>query len=107
MFGDGKSRRDYTYVDDAVRAIVAALEKPQAFAVLNVGCGQPIQLDALVHAIGQATGRNIQTQTLEEQAGDVGLTWADASEARRILDWSAQVELVDGLHKTVAAEHPD
>ncbi len=103
MFGDGKSRRDYTYVDDAVRAIMTALNKPQAFAVLNVGCGKPIQLDTLVDAIGKVTGQTIQTQLLDEQAGDVGLTWADASEARRILGWSAQVDLMDGLRRTVAA----
>ena len=103
IFGDGKSRRDYTYVGDAVEAIVAALHKPQAFSVLNVGCGQPIQLDALVDAIGRATGQAIQTQRLDAQAGDVELTWADASEARRVLGWAAKVDLVDGLRRTVAA----
>jgi len=103
MYGDGKSRRDYTYIGDAVAAIAAALHRPQEFAVLNVGCGQPIQLDALVVAIGEATEQAVKTQTLDVQAGDVELTWADASEARRVLGWSAQVGLADGLRKTVAA----
>ena len=103
MFGDGKTRRDYTYVDDAVGAVVAALQKPQQFAVLNVGCGQPVQLDHLVSAVGVATGQEVQTELMAEQPGDVPLTWADASEAQRILGWTAKESLVDGLRKTVSA----
>ena len=103
VFGSGASRRDYTYVDDAVSAVLAALAKPQSFAVLNVGGGAPIRLDTLVDAVSKATERPIQTQRLEEQPGDVGLTWADPTAIKRVLGWSAQTDIVEGLRRTVAA----
>jgi len=104
VFGNGGSQRDYTYVDDAVSAILAALAKPQDFAVLNVGGGAPIRLDALVEAIAQATGKAIQTDLLDEQPGDVALTWADPTQIQESLGWSAQVDILEGLRRTVEAQ---
>ena len=104
VFGNGGSQRDYTYIDDAVSAVLAALAKPQDFAVLNVGGGSPIRLDALVEAIAQATGHEIQTDIFDEQPGDVGLTWADPSQIQERLGWSAQVDILEGLRRTVAAQ---
>ena len=103
VFGDGGSRRDYTYVDDAVSAVLAALSKPQGFAVFNVGGGSPIRLDALVDAVGQATGCSIQTEKLEDQPGDVALTWADPTLIQECLGWSAEVDILEGLRRTVEA----
>jgi len=103
LFGGGLSRRDYTYVDDAVRSVLAALGQPQGFEVLNVGGGSPVTLNGLVAAIAEATGREVEIERLEEQPGDVSLTWADPSRIRELLGWSAEVELVEGLRRTVAA----
>ena len=103
VYGTGDSRRDYTFVDDAVGAVLAALANPQSFAVFNVGGGAPIKLDALVDAVSQATGQSIRTIRLDEQPGDVGLTWADPTAIREVLGWSAQVDIVEGLRRTVSA----
>ena len=103
VFGNGNSRRDYTYVDDAVDAVLAALANPQPFAVFNVGGGSPIRLDALVDAVAEATGQPIRTERLDDQPGDVGLTWADPTAIREALGWSAQIGIVEGLRRTVAA----
>jgi len=101
LFGAGQSRRDYTYVDDAVGALLAALEQPSSFAVYNVGGGSPVALGDLVEAVGQATGKEIEIEHLPEQPGDVSLTWADPSAIQTGLGWSADVSLVEGLRRTV------
>jgi UDP-glucuronate 4-epimerase len=103
VYGNGSSQRDYTYVDDVVAAVQAALEQPQKFTVFNVGGGSPIRLDALVAAVGEATGAEIRTEMLEEQPGDVVLTWADSTRIQQQLGWKASVGIVEGLRRTVAA----
>jgi UDP-glucuronate 4-epimerase len=103
VYGNGSSQRDYTYVDDVVAAVQAALEQPQKFTVFNVGGGSPIRLDALVAAVGEATGADIRTEMLEEQPGDVVLTWADSTRIEQQLGWKASVGIVEGLRRTVAA----
>jgi len=102
VFGGGLSQRDYTYVDDAVESVLAALAHPQSFEVINVGGGNPIRLNALVDAVSEATGVSLQTDVQPEQPGDVPLTWADPSKAERLLGWTARVPLVEGLRRTVA-----
>ena len=77
VYGGGSSQRDYTYVDDAVSAVLASLDNPQDFAVLNVGGGNPIRLDALVRAVGEVTGREITTEVQPVQPGDVSLEPTD------------------------------
>ena len=103
LFGAGKSRRDYTYVDDVVSALVAAIDQPRSFAVFNVGGGAPVALSDLVDAIGEATGVSPEVEHLDDQPGDVSLTWADASAIEAELGWRASVPLVEGLRRTVAA----
>jgi UDP-glucuronate 4-epimerase len=101
LFGDGSSARDYTYVTDVVGAVLAALDQPQGRAVLNVGGGHPVRLDALVAAIGEACGVQVSLEHQGEQPGDVPLTWADPSAIQDRLGWSAQVRLVEGLRRVV------
>jgi UDP-glucuronate 4-epimerase len=101
IFGQGQTRRDYTFVDDAVAAILAALDKPSGFSVYNVGGGTPVALMDLVQAIGEATQTELRIEHLPQQPGDVSLTWADPSEIQQSLGWSISVDLVDGLQRTV------
>ncbi len=102
VFGDGSSLRDYTYIDDIVRGVLASLDRLRGFEVINLGCGDPILLRELVEAIGAAVGRPIRIERHPEQAGDVPRTHADIGRARRLLDWQPQVALLRGLAETVA-----
>jgi UDP-glucuronate 4-epimerase len=81
--------------------VLAALDQPQGRAVLNVGGGRPVRLDALVAAIGEACGVQLSLEHQGEQPGDVPLTWADSSAIQERLGWSAQVRLVEGLRRVV------
>ena len=97
LFGDGSSRRDYTHVSDAVRAVLAAVDAPQGFSVFNVGGGAPVRLTELVAAIEEAVGRPMRVRHIATQPGDVSLTWSDPSRIRQALGWEAEVSLVNGL----------
>jgi nucleoside-diphosphate-sugar epimerase len=100
---DGSSRRDYTHVSDAVRAILATIDTPQKCAVFNVGGGNPIGLGELVAAIEEAVGCSMNVRHVDSQPGDVSLTWADPTLIRSELGWEPRVSLVDGL-RTMLSE---
>ena len=102
VFGDGSAIRDFTYVDDAVSAVLAALDNPQGFQVLNVGSDAPVRLDDLISAIAEAAGTPAILEHLPIQNGDVPRTHADVSRARSVLGWSPQVSLEEGLRRYAA-----
>ncbi len=102
LFGDGSSIRDYTFVADAVAGLLAALDRPLGFEIVNLGCGAPVRLDTLVDTIGRAVGRPIQVEHLPEQTGDVPRTHAAIDKAARLLDWRPQVSLDAGIAAYVA-----
>ena len=102
MFGTGASVRDYTYIDDIVAGIVAAIERPLGHVVINLGGGAPVSLSDLVAAIGGVLERPVRIEHLPEQPGDVPLTAADISRARALLDYEPAVSLQDGLRRFAA-----
>jgi len=108
IFGDGSSARDYTYVDDIVAGVLAALDYkfPEraggaAFEVFNLGNSSPVRLDELVAAIEKATGRAAARRAMPLQVGDVPITWANISRAEQMLGYKPQVPLVEGLRRFV------
>jgi UDP-glucuronate 4-epimerase len=110
IFGDGSSARDYTYVDDIVAGVLAALDykfrarggaASAAFEIFNLGNSSPVRLDELVAAIEKATGRKAVRRALPMQVGDVPITWADISRAERMLGYKPQVLLAEGLKRFV------
>jgi UDP-glucuronate 4-epimerase len=102
MFGTGETLRDYTYVDDIVAGMLAAIERPLGHRVLNLGGGRSIMLRDLVAAIGRALELPVQIEHLPSQPGDVPLTSADISQARLALDYTPKVGLEEGLQRFVA-----
>ena len=96
-FGGGLSRRDYTYVGDIVRGLLAALDRPTAWRVVNLGSNDPISLNGLLTKIGEAFEVPMRIEQLPEQPGDVPSTWADTDRAAQELDWRARVSLDEGL----------
>jgi len=108
IFGDGSTARDYTYVDDIVAGVLAALDYKlrasaggAAFEVFNLGNSSPVRLDELVAAIEKATGRRAERRALPLQMGDVPITWADISRAERELGYKPRVPLAEGLKRFV------
>lgn len=101
MFGAGDSVRDYTYIDDIVDGLVAAMERPLGHAVVNLGGGSPISLRDLIDELGVALNRTVHIDRQPEQPGDVPLTAADISKARSLLGYAPSVSLREGLGRFV------
>ncbi len=98
QFGDGTTRRDYTYVDDIIQGVVASLGyRGPLFDIFNLGESETIQLQHLIAAIEQALGRKAEINRLPEQPGDVPLTCADISKAARLLGYRPTTPLRAGL----------
>lgn len=101
VFGDGGSRRDYTYIDDIADGVEAALEADFDFEILNLGGSHPITLAELVAALEDATGKRARVERGAEQPGDVPVTFASVEKARRVLGFRARVGLAEGLRRSV------
>jgi len=102
FYGDGGSRRDYTYVDDIVDGLEAALTVPASFEIVNLGGAHPVSLTKLVEEIETATGKKAKLERLPDQPGDVPVTYASTDKAERLLQFRARVDLPEGLRRSVA-----
>ncbi|HEX9304626.1 MAG TPA: NAD-dependent epimerase/dehydratase family protein [Thermoanaerobaculia bacterium] len=102
FYGDGTSRRDYTYIDDVADGIEAALESATpGFEIVNLGGAHPVTLSELVLAIEKATGKTARLSKQPVPAGDVPVTYASVEKAERLLRFRARVPLADGLRRSV------
>jgi UDP-glucuronate 4-epimerase len=99
FFGDGTSRRDYTYVDDIVSGVVAALERARGYAIYNLGGSATLSLAELVAALEKALGRQAILQRLPDQPGDVPITYADVRLAERELGYRCTTPVQEGLRR--------
>jgi UDP-glucuronate 4-epimerase len=102
MYGDGSSRRDYTYVDDIVDGLVATLDLAPGFEILNLGGADTTSLKDLVCWIAAELAVEPRIDYLPAQPGDVPITYADVSKAERLLGYSPKVPIREGLHRFVA-----
>lgn len=102
LFGDGTMRRDFTYVDDIARGVLAALDRaPPGFRAYNLGSGAPVDLRALIRSIGEAVGVTPRVVPAPIPLGDVDATFADIGRARTELGWEPRVRLDEGLRAFV------
>lgn len=97
MFGDGSSIRDYTFIGDIVQGIVASVQKPLGFEIVNLGNKSPIRLDGLIEKISGAVGKEAVIRQLPDQPGDVPMTFASVEKAQKLLDYNPNTSLHDGL----------
>lgn len=99
LFGDGTSRRDYTFVDDIVAGTVAACERvqPGAFTIYNLGNTQTVGLRELVATIEEVLGKPATIDWQPNQPGDVPITFADITNARRDLDYQPTTDIRTGV----------
>jgi UDP-glucuronate 4-epimerase len=97
VFGDGSTSRDYTFVDDTVKGIIATLSHDTQFDVFNLGNSSPVRLLDLIHAIERAVGKEALIRWLPEQPGDVQITYADITKASRMLGYRPSTSIDQGL----------
>lgn len=99
-FGDGTTRRDYTYVDDIVQGILKSLDyEGPAFDVFNLGESRTVELRELIAHIEAALGKQAIIEEKPEQPGDVPITYADITKAKQLLGYQPTTEIEDGLKR--------
>jgi UDP-glucuronate 4-epimerase len=102
QFGDGSTRRDYTYIDDIVQGVTACLTyEGEKCDVFNLGESQTTTLSELIAAIEQALGKKAIVNRMPEQPGDVPLTYANIDKARRLLGYAPTTKIAEGIPKFV------
>lgn len=103
QYGDGSTRRDYTYIDDIVQGVMGALQYNGArFDIFNLGENQTITLTELIQEIEKALGKRALIERLPEQQGDMPLTSADITKARALLGYNPQTKIAEGIPKFVS-----
>lgn len=101
IFGEGKMQRDFTYVDDIVSGIVAAIDKNYDYEIFNLGGGKTEELMDYVSLLEKAMGKEGKKNFLPMQPGDVVATSADISHAKEKLDYDPKTHIAEGIPKFV------
>ena len=99
--GDGTQRRDFTYVDDIARGVVAAVDRTSEYKTINLGSDRPIALNTVIGEIEQILDKTATIDHRPIHPTDVPATWANISRARELLDWEPQVSIEEGIATTV------
>ena len=98
IYGDGNTSRDYTYINDIIQGVRAAINYDKSnFEIFNLGNNYTISLKELMTALEELTGKKALIEKLPEQPGDLPKTFADISKAKKILGYSPQTQLKEGL----------
>ena len=102
QFGDGSTRRDYTYIDDILQGMTACLTYDGPLCdVFNLGESQTTTLSELIATIEQALGKKAIIQKMPDQPGDVPLTYADIGKARALLGYDPHTKTAEGIPRFV------
>jgi UDP-glucuronate 4-epimerase len=102
VFGDGTTRRDYTYIDDIIAGVRAAIDyQSSPYEVINLGESRTVELRELIALLEKELDRNAIIDRQPLQPGDVPQTFADIKKARRLLGYNPQTQIEDGIHRFV------
>ncbi len=114
LFGDGTSQRDYTYIDDITDGVLKCLNHFGGYEILNLGESQTTTLKDLVKLIEDEAGLKAKIQWLPKQAGDVQITFADISKAKKLIGYNPKTQIKAGIKNFVQwhrdnfpSNHPD
>ncbi len=99
VFGDGSSGRDYTFIEDIVDGIVAALHYDSAYTIVNLGNSRPVKLLDMIRTLEDAIGKKADIEWLPDQSGDVPITYADIGKAARLFGYSPKTPFPEGIEK--------
>jgi nucleoside-diphosphate-sugar epimerase len=102
IFGDGEQSRDFTYVENVVDATLRASEAEGASGrIFNIAAGSPASVNAVADAIGRILDKPVERLEAPPRPGDIRDSWADVSEAGRVLGYRPSIDLEEGLRRTI------
>ncbi|MBI1970509.1 SDR family NAD(P)-dependent oxidoreductase [Candidatus Woesearchaeota archaeon] len=105
VFGEGTTQRDYTFVTDIVEGIIAALNTPMKFEIINLGNSSPVELRRIITILEELLGKKAIQEHHPLPPGDVSVTYADISKAQRLLGYKPKIKIGEGLARFVAWYH--
>lgn len=100
LFNGGKLHRDWTYIDDTVQGVIAALDTPLGYEIMNLGVGAPISLREFIDVLEDLSGRTLRTRDVPAPPSDPPITFCDNAKIRRLLGFNPQTRVHDGLAQT-------
>jgi UDP-glucuronate 4-epimerase len=103
VFNNGDMKRDFTYIDDIVEGIAQVMvkrpEKKPPYNILNIGKGSPTKLLDFIEQIEVSIGGKAKRKMMQMQSGDVKQTWADTNQLETVVDYTPQIEIIEGVNK--------
>jgi UDP-glucuronate 4-epimerase len=102
LYNGGRIKRDWTYIDDILAGFVAALDTPQDFEIINLGCSNPVENLDFVAALEEILGKKATIIDAPTPPSEPLITYADVSKARRLLKYEPRVQVREGLAKFIA-----
>ena len=101
VFGDGTSGRDYTYIDDIIEGIVLAIKKVKGYKIYNLGDSRVVFLKELIKMLEELLHKKAKVEYLPYQSGDVAITYADITKAKKELGFEPKVKIEEGLKRFI------
>lgn len=101
VYGDGKARRDFTYHSDIVFGLVNSILKPSRYEILNLGGANTIEVKRLIELIEENLRKKAEIRYLAPVPGDVPITYADVTKAKRLLGFEPKVRIEEGVARYV------
>lgn len=94
-------QRDFTYIDDIVSGIVAAVEQKFGFEIINIGAGNPVELKTFIAALEKAAGKKVHLTDRQAPEGEMRVTFADISKAKRMLGYEPKISHEEGAKRLI------
>ena len=101
VYGEGNSKRDYTFISDIVDGVLAALDNNFDYEIFNLGGSNPVELNYFISVIENAVGKKAIKKHIEKQQGDVEITFADLNKSERMLNYKPKIKIEEGIKKLV------
>lgn len=102
VYGDGEQTRDFTYIENVIKANLAAARATKTHGeVLNIACGEPVTVNAIIREINTILGKDVRPEYVAQRPGDIKHSWADISLAAEKIGFAPAIPLAEGLRRTI------
>ena len=101
VYNHGNMKRDFTYITDIVEGVLIAIDKDYDFEIFNLGNNKPIELMYFIKCIEKEIGKKANKNMMHIQDGDVLITYADISKAKKLLDWEPKIKIEEGIKEFI------